>query len=171
MAFWRQLIDGQMDADRMDYLLRDSLHAGVDYGRYDWRRLRNTIQVIEMPQNDNETPLGYRIGIAEGGFHAAEALVLARYYMFTQVYFHKTRVAYDHHFQEALSVLLNGCFPEPTPKSIGLYHKWDDWKVLGELAGGGGGEHGRRLRERNHYRARFTILRNSQPMATLNTSS
>ncbi len=35
--FWRDLIDGQMDADRLDYLLRDSLHAGVDYGKFDWR--------------------------------------------------------------------------------------------------------------------------------------
>ena len=48
--FWRELIDGQMDADRMDYLLRDSLHTGVDYGKYDWRRLLNTIQAIEMPR-------------------------------------------------------------------------------------------------------------------------
>jgi uncharacterized protein len=41
--FWRDLISGQMDADRMDYLLRDSLHSGVDYGRYDWRRLVHTV--------------------------------------------------------------------------------------------------------------------------------
>ena len=33
--FWRDLIAGQMDADRMDYLLRDSYHAGVEYGRFD----------------------------------------------------------------------------------------------------------------------------------------
>ena len=44
--FWRELITGQIDADRMDYLLRDSLHCGVDYGRYDLPRLVNTVQVI-----------------------------------------------------------------------------------------------------------------------------
>ena len=41
--FWRDLIDGQLDADRMDYLLRDSLHCGVSYGRYDWQRIVHTI--------------------------------------------------------------------------------------------------------------------------------
>lgn len=46
-VFWREIITGQMDADRMDYLLRDSLHCGVDYGKYDWRRLLNTVEAIE----------------------------------------------------------------------------------------------------------------------------
>lgn len=157
LAFWRQLIDGQLDADRMDYLLRDSLHIGVDYGRYDWRRLLNTIQVIEMPPASGEPRLDLRIGVSEGGFHAAEQLVLARYYMFTQVYFHKTRVAYDHHIKEALKEILGGTFPPPIPKEAGKsgiqdYLEWDDWRVLGELAKGNGGEHGKRLLERNHYR-------------------
>src|SRR5262249_11149407 len=66
--FWRQLIDGQMDADRMDYLLRDSLHTGVDYGKYDWRRLLNTLQVIEMPSRGEADALqDARLGITEGG--------------------------------------------------------------------------------------------------------
>jgi len=38
-VFWRDLISGQMDADRMDYLLRDSYHAGVQYGKFDLHRL------------------------------------------------------------------------------------------------------------------------------------
>lgn len=33
--FWRNLVDGQLDADRADYLLRDSYHVGVRYGHYD----------------------------------------------------------------------------------------------------------------------------------------
>jgi HD superfamily phosphohydrolase len=105
--FWREVITGQMDADRMDYLLRDSLHAGVDYGKYDWRRLLNTVVAIEMPQPEGESgKQGLRLGVTEGGVHAAEGLILARYFMFTQVYFHKTRVAYDHHLRHALAVLL-----------------------------------------------------------------
>lgn len=153
-AFWRELIDGQMDADRMDYLLRDSLHTGVDYGKYDWRRLLNTIQVIEMPTRDSEeVKRGLRLGVTEGGFHVAEALVLARYYMFTQVYFHKTRVAYDHHIRHALKAILpDGTFPPPTPDRINDYLRWDDWRVLGRLADGEGGYHGNCLRQRNHYR-------------------
>lgn len=153
-AFWRQLIDGQMDADRMDYLLRDSLHTGVDYGKYDWRRLLNTIQVIEMPPREGEELAREpRLGVTEGGVHAAEALVLARYYMFTQVYFHKTRVAYDHHIRHALKAILpDGMFAPPTPDRINAYLDWDDWRILGRLAEGEGGEHGDRLRQRNHYR-------------------
>jgi len=50
--FWRSLVVGQMDADRMDYLLRDSLHAGVDYGKFDWRRLLNTVEVVPDEEGD-----------------------------------------------------------------------------------------------------------------------
>jgi HD superfamily phosphohydrolase len=77
--FWRGLISGQLDADRMDYLLRDSLHAGVGYGRYDWKRLANTtVAIPASPQLG-----GTRIGVLEGGWHAAEGLIIARYFMFT----------------------------------------------------------------------------------------
>jgi HD superfamily phosphohydrolase len=146
--FWRDLIDGQMDADRMDYLLRDSLHSGVDYGRYDWRRLVQTVGAT--PET---TGAGLRIGVSEGGWHAAEGLILARYFMFTQVYFHKTRVIFDHHLQNALAEMLPGKhFPRPTEVELSEYLAWDDWRVLGQLAAGAGGEHGRRLATRDHYR-------------------
>jgi HD superfamily phosphohydrolase len=149
--FWRELIDGQLDADRMDYLLRDSLHTGVDYGRFDWRRIVNCVQVVPGP--DGRSP---RLGVSEGGFHAAEALVLARYFMFTQVYFHKTRVAFDQHLHSALQeVLPGGVFPPPTAEGLSEFLKWDDWRVLGALANGQGGEHGRRLRDRDHFREVF----------------
>jgi HD superfamily phosphohydrolase len=150
--FWRELVSGQMDADRMDYLLRDSLHTGVDYGRFDWRRLLSSIEAVARPDGR-----GLRLGVNEGGFHAAEALVLARYFMFTQVYFHKTRVAFDHHLQRALAELLpGGRFPRPikdeTADELSQYLRWDDWRILGKLADDGGGEHGRRLAQRDHYR-------------------
>jgi HD superfamily phosphohydrolase len=146
--FWRELVAGQMDADRIDYLLRDSLHAGVDYGRFDWRRLVNSVEVIRGADGR-----GPRLGVSEGGFHAAEALVLARYFMFTQVYFHKTRVAFDHHLQRAMAEMLpNGHFPRPVGEELNDFLKWDDWRVLGDLANGAGGEHGRRLVERDHFR-------------------
>jgi HD superfamily phosphohydrolase len=149
--FWRELIDEQMDADRMDYLLRDSLHCGVDYGKYDLRRLIVSIRAIP---GGNER--GLKLGVAEGGFHAAESLVLARYFMFTQVYFHKTRVAFDHHLLRALAEILpGGLFPAPTPDQLSEFQRWDDWTVLGALAAGGGGEHGKRLASRDHYREVF----------------
>jgi HD superfamily phosphohydrolase len=146
--FWRDLIDGQLDADRMDYLLRDSLHCGVSYGRYDWQRLVHTVAAVP-PTSEG----GPRVGVTEGGWHAAEGLIVARYFMFTQVYFHKTRVIYDHHLQEALADLLpGGLFPSPNGLSLEKYLQWDDWRVLGLLQKGKGGEHGGRLSTRNHFR-------------------
>jgi len=149
--FWRDLIDGQMDADRMDYLLRDSHHAGVQYGRFDLNRLVNTVCATAGIRG--RAP---RLGISEGGLHAAEGLVLARYFMFTQVYFHKTRVAYDVHLRRALKELLpGGKFPRPVGAELKDFLTWDDWKVLGLLADGHGGEHGERLSNRNHYRLAY----------------
>ena len=146
--FWRDLIDGQMDADRMDYLLRDSHHCGVQYGRFDMYRLIATVRAI--PGTDGRPP---RLGISEGGWHAAEGLVLARYFMFTQVYFHKTRVAFDIHLRGALKEILPGSqWPKPKGADLDKYLPWDDWRVLGILADGGGGEHGRRLATRQHFR-------------------
>jgi HD superfamily phosphohydrolase len=135
----------------MDYLLRDSHHAGVQYGRFDLHRLISTVTAI--PGVEGSPP---RLGIEYGGWHAAEALVLARYFMFTQVYFHKTRVAYDIHLREAMKELLSGGhFPKPLPGELDEYLKWDDWRVLGLLAEGKGGEHGERLSKRDHYRLVF----------------
>jgi hypothetical protein len=137
-----------MDADRMDYLLRDSHHAGVQYGRFDLHRLISTVTAIPGVQGGPP-----RLGIEYGGWHAAEALVLAGYFMFTQVYFHKTRVAYDIHLREAMRALLpGGHFPKPTPEELDEFLRWDDWRVLGLLASGAGGEHGVRLSKREHYR-------------------
>lgn len=159
IVFWRELIDSQMDADRLDYLLRDSYHLGVRYGRYDVDRIANTICAV--PGEEGKAP---RIGVSEGGWHAAESMVLARYYMFAQVYFHKTRVAYDHHIVEAMKLILpNGTFPKPQNNGVAEYLKWDDWKSLGCLANGKGDDHGRRLRERDHYRMAFGTTEHPEP--------
>ena len=132
----------------MDYLLRDSHHAGVEYGRYDINRIVET--VCAGPGEEGQSP---RLGIKESGWHAAESLVLARYFMFTQVYFHKTRVAYNIHLQGALGELLpKGVFPRPVGKELAGFLSWDDWRVLGRLQAGKGGEHGERIRNRDHYR-------------------
>lgn len=149
-VLWRDLITSQMDADRMDYLLRDSHHAGVQYGKFDLHRLINTITAISLQET---TP---RLGISEGGIHAAEGLVLARYFMFTQVYFHKTRVAYDVHLRAAMKELLpGGHFPRPEAKDLDEFLRWEDWRVLGLLNAGKGGEHGERIRLRKHFRQVF----------------
>jgi HD superfamily phosphohydrolase len=149
-----------MDADRMDYLLRDSYHAGVQYGRFDLDRVANTIMAI--PGTRGCAP---RLGFSEGGWHAAEGLVLARYFMFTQVYFHKTRVAFDIHLRGALAEILpRGRFPRPVGTELEEFLSWDDWKVLGSLSDGKGGENGRRLKDRDHYRLAYKSPEVSNPV-------
>jgi len=146
--FWRDLLTNQLDADRMDYLLRDSHHIGVSYGKYDLARLVATI--VAYRDSEKDVP---RIGISSGGWNAAESLIMARYSMFKQVYLHKTRIAFDIHIRHAIkSMLPGGVFPCPDEAGLRKYLEWDDWKVLGLLASGEGGEHGERLRKRNQYR-------------------
>ena len=153
MLFWRELLDGQMDADRMDYLLRDSLHLGVQYGTYDLDRIVATATAVQMSPEGSDNNVECRLAVAKGGLHAAVGLILARYFMFTQVYFHKTRIAYDIHLRKALAHMLqDGVFPSPDGDEIDEYLQWDDWRVLGRLAADEGGEHGRRLRARDHFR-------------------
>ncbi|WP_252891864.1 HD domain-containing protein, partial [Thermoclostridium stercorarium] len=82
---WKNIISSQLDADRADYLLRDSLHLGISYGIYDKERLVNTMSIATDPETYSTN-----LAVEEGGWHVAESLVIARYHMFTQVYFHKT---------------------------------------------------------------------------------
>ena len=94
-------------ADRIDFLLRDSWHAGVAYGRFDPDRLIGALRLAFDPASDEVT-----WGVDIGGIHAAEALLLARYFMYTQVYFHDVRRVYDVHLQDFLvSWLPGGKFP------------------------------------------------------------
>jgi hypothetical protein len=73
------LVSSQIDADRMDYLLRDSKATGVIYGDFDLDRI---IRVMK--------PTEGQILFREAGMHSIEAYILARYAMYWQVYFHPT---------------------------------------------------------------------------------
>jgi len=92
-----QIVSGELDVDKMDYLLRDSLFCGVRYGSYDLPRLLDTMLPIADPETRE-----WGIGVDEGGVHALEALVMARYYMFTQVYFNVTGKALELHLNQWL---------------------------------------------------------------------
>jgi HD superfamily phosphohydrolase len=76
----RSILSGPIDIDKLDYLERDSLHAGVPYGRnFDRHRLVHSM-CIDTQKN--------RIAISEKGRTAAEMMVFARYVMFSEVYWH-----------------------------------------------------------------------------------
>jgi hypothetical protein len=102
-----------------------------------------------------------KIAIEEGGIHAAEGLIIARYMMFTQVYFHKTRRAFDHHIAGAIKNIMQKnskggdeiSFPLPdSDENLRAYLEWDDWKVYGAICRKEAGEHGGILLDRNHDR-------------------
>lgn len=76
-----QLVSSQLDVDRMDYLLRDTMMTGVKYGIYDLEWVIKSIEINE------ETDQLY---VAAPGLYAVEDYLQARYYMFRQVYFHRT---------------------------------------------------------------------------------
>ncbi|GHT18265.1 oxidoreductase [Planctomycetales bacterium] len=81
-ALLSSILSGPIDIDKMDYLFRDSLHAGVPYGRnLDQDRLIGSLCV------NNE---GSGLAITEKGKTAAELMVFARYVMFSEVYWHHT---------------------------------------------------------------------------------
>lgn len=101
LHFLQEILTGDLGVDRIDYLVRDSLHTGVLYGRFDYYRLLDTFIVyIEKEEN----PM---LCLEKGGIHAAEGLILARYFMFSQVYYHKTRSAYDLHLKEYMKEFKN----------------------------------------------------------------
>lgn len=122
--FLKSFMDGEMDCDKMDYLLRDSIYCGVSYGKYDLDRFVSTLTVYKK---DNILQLA----IERGGFQAFEEFVLARYFMFIQVYFHKTRRFLDKLLIQSLKEILpNGKYPT----DVNEYLKWDDIHVLKEIS-------------------------------------
>ncbi len=83
-----QLVSGELDADRMDYLLRDGFYSGVKYGTYDldW-----------IAQNLSAADIGGRMHLAlsRSAVFAFEDFLLSRYHMFLSVYYHHTAVCFD----------------------------------------------------------------------------
>ncbi len=131
-GFVQELISSPWDVDKMDYLLRDSHYCGVQYGSFDLNRILNTLTL------DGEADTGsLKLAIDAGGIHALEAFVLARYYMFTQIYFHDVRRAFDLVLTDFIAEILAREYPSgryPAQDSINEYLQWDDNRVLTDAA-------------------------------------
>lgn len=80
--FLHQLISGQLDVDRLDYLNRDSFYTGVTEGVIGYHRIIKMLQVV----NDN-------LVVEEKGIYSVENFLIARRLMYEQVYLHKTVLA------------------------------------------------------------------------------
>ena len=123
--FLKSFMDGDLDCDKMDYLLRDSLYCGVSYGKYDLERL---IQTLTAYKSEEENSL--QLAVERGGAQAFEEFILARYFMFIQVYFHKTRRYLDKVLARDLAKLLkDGKYPT----EVNEYLTWNDNVVLMKL--------------------------------------
>jgi uncharacterized protein len=90
-----QIISGELDVDRMDYLLRDSHYTGVAYGVIDVERL-----IYNMKLDDGTLLLRSK------GVQAAESMLLARYFMYPSVYQHHTTRIVNSMFRRCLGKLL-----------------------------------------------------------------
>jgi HD superfamily phosphohydrolase len=108
------IVGDAFGVDRMDYLLRDSHHAGVAYGKFDHYRLVDTLRILPIapsdiaPSDEGGDAREAALGVEEGGIQSAEALMLARYFMYSQVYFHPVRRIYDVHLMDFLRAWLPG---------------------------------------------------------------
>jgi HD superfamily phosphohydrolase len=119
LAFLSSTVSGTFDVDRCDYLLRDAHFTGVSYGSFDLDWLVRSLRFghSQMP--------GAAPGLAVDGVKglpAIESFVLARLFMFQQVYFHKASRASEWHFSSILArirqILADGVRLEPMPRGI-----------------------------------------------------
>ncbi|HZZ28325.1 MAG TPA: HD domain-containing protein [Pirellulales bacterium] len=123
------LLSGPIDIDKMDYLQRDSLHAGVPYGRhFDQQRLIASLCLNEA---------GDGLALTDKGKTAAEMLIFARYIMFSEVYWHHAVRSATAMFQRAF-FLLHGML------DLDALFRLTDVRLIEELqrvgSGGPGGE-------------------------------
>ena len=158
--FFDDIISGQLDCDKMDYLLRDSHYCGVEYGTYDLERLICSLRVAEIEGN-------CVLAISQNGIQAVESFVLARYWMFIQVYFHKDRRLFDYYLSSFMKEYLTcsevktGMYPENLDSYLGL----DDSKIQCEIKKYAKAKpakdtericfFAKRLYERNHHKVVF----------------
>lgn len=79
-----EIISSQLDADRMDYLLRDAYETGTSYGRFDLERILRTMRVVDS-----------HLCLKESGIHSIEDYIMARYHMYWQVYLHPDAKSFE----------------------------------------------------------------------------
>jgi hypothetical protein len=99
------IVGDAFGADRIDYLLRDSYHAGVSYGTFDHHRLINTLRLLPTSYEESDQPA---LGLEAGGLESSEGLMIARHFMYKQVYLHHIRRVYDIHLKDFLIAWLPG---------------------------------------------------------------
>lgn len=149
----RDIVSGPADADKADYLVRDSQFAGVKQGLFDVDRLIDQATFVSL---GHETYLGF----LASGMTAVESMRLARHHMHRTVYGHRNRLVTDFMLQRGIRDALDrqllpaNLLTVPASGEFDAwwreYRMWDDWRMTTELVNADGlaGEMFRRLR--NH---------------------
>lgn len=165
------IISGPLDADKQDYLLRDSYFCGVKYGVFDLDRLVSTLK-LHIDQRDQF------LAASQDGVYAIEQFVLAKYHMTTQVYRHKTRLLTDAMITRALEIGIEvdqiGWMKDlysydGTDAYIKNYLEWDDSRLLNTLLHGKDENSSsaaifKKLKDRDLFKRILSIsLRNLEP--------
>lgn len=129
------IVSGPLDADKQDYLLRDSYFCGVEYGVFDLAQLHRSFTA----QGDDN---GRYLMLKDDGIHAAEQYMLAKYYLTTNVYRHKVRLITD---QMIIRAIVLGIDVDKIKKLKALYSfdnsadfvdnykEWDDASFMAEF--------------------------------------
>lgn len=89
---YTQLLHSSLDADRLDYLLRDSYQTGVKYGLVDLQYLVRLLMVVEDPSMRGNNRV---LACNKKGQYVVEHFLMSRYFYYSQVIYHKTNVAFE----------------------------------------------------------------------------
>jgi HD superfamily phosphohydrolase len=92
------IVSSQLDADRLDYLLRDSHFCGVAYGKYDFHWMLNSMIMIEAKE-------GTRLGLTHKGIGVVEHYLMARRLMVKNIYRHQKKLAFEYYLIKLLAHL------------------------------------------------------------------
>ncbi len=155
------IVGDALGADRMDYVLRDSLYCGVAYGMFDHRNLIDSLRILPAQSTAGGAAVPV-IGIDIGGLRSSEALLTARYFMYSQVYFHPVRKIYDIHLVDFLKARPE--FAGGFPKEVDEYLKINDNHIFAmiERAAADPGEPGHedaaRISRREHFKLVYEAL-------------
>jgi HD superfamily phosphohydrolase len=123
-SFLVDIISSQLDADRMDYILRDALNTGVKYGAFDAEWVLNSLCLGGEPgQKITGDFKSLRLCLEDRrGLFSAEQLVMARMHMSYQVYYHRATRGWEAHLlcllQLAAEILKKGDLPANTPPNV-----------------------------------------------------
>jgi len=87
----RALISSQLDLDRLDFLRRDSLFSGAEYGNFDWYRIIHTMRLTELTEDIQKIWVFW----PDKTKYAIEEYLFSRFYMYQSVYYHHTTRGFE----------------------------------------------------------------------------